>query len=58
MYCWHLGRTLPMRNHNGEIEQWVATYTDIHEQKLAEEQLTIAHELLELKVQERTAELE
>ncbi len=58
MYRWHLGRALPMRNHNGEIEQWVATYTDIHEQKLAEDLLTIAHDKLELKVQERTAELE
>ncbi len=57
MYRWHLGRALPMRNHNGEIEQWIATYTDIHEQKLAEELLTIAHDELELKVQERTAEL-
>ena len=57
MYRWHLGRALPMRNHHGEIEQWVATYTDIHEQKLVEEQLNIAHDLLELKVQERTAKL-
>ncbi len=57
MYRWHLGRALPMRNHHGEIEQWVATYTDIHEQKLVEELFIVAHKELELKVQERTAEL-
>jgi len=57
MYRWHLCRALPMRNHDGEIQHWVGTCTDIHEQKLVEELLIIAHNDLELKVQERTAEL-
>jgi diguanylate cyclase (GGDEF)-like protein/PAS domain S-box-containing protein len=36
-YRWVLGRALPVRNDAGEIERWMGTYTDIHEQKLAEE---------------------
>jgi diguanylate cyclase (GGDEF)-like protein/PAS domain S-box-containing protein len=36
-YRWMLGRALPIRNEAGDIERWMGTYTDIHEQKLAEE---------------------
>ncbi|MCB2409978.1 ATP-binding protein [Hymenobacter lucidus] len=34
-YRWMLGRALPSRNEQGEIIQWIGTYTDIHEHKLA-----------------------
>ncbi|WP_019947818.1 ATP-binding protein [Hymenobacter aerophilus] len=34
-YRWMLGRIRPSRNEAGELVQWVGTYTDIHEQKLA-----------------------
>ena len=56
-YRWHLGRALPMKNQDGEIVQWVGTCTDIDDQKRAVEALSRAHDELELKVQERTAEL-
>ncbi|HEX8656503.1 MAG TPA: PAS domain-containing protein, partial [Hymenobacter sp.] len=34
-YRWMLGRALPSRNEHGAIIQWIGTYTDIHEHKLA-----------------------
>ena len=34
---WHLVRTVPLRNELGEITTWVGTATDIHDQKMAEE---------------------
>ncbi|MBD2041613.1 PAS domain S-box protein [Microcoleus sp. FACHB-672] len=37
-YRWHLGRALPMRDHNGEIVKWFGTGTDIDEQKQADEE--------------------
>ncbi|AEW02195.1 hypothetical protein A4D02_34520 [Niastella koreensis] len=49
-YRWFLVRALPMRDEKGVIEKWFGTFTDIHDQKLAEQ-------LLEEKVQERTREL-
>ncbi|MEN3330758.1 MAG: hypothetical protein V7641_123 [Blastocatellia bacterium] len=36
-YRWHLLRTLPMRDADGRIIQWLGTATDIHNLKLAEE---------------------
>ena len=38
-YRWMLGRALPSRNEQGEITQWIGTYTDIHEYKLALERI-------------------
>jgi PAS domain S-box-containing protein len=38
-YRWMLGRALPSRNEQGEIIQWIGTYTDIHEHKLALERI-------------------
>ena len=38
-YRWMLGRALPSRNELGEIIQWIGTYTDIHEHKLALERI-------------------
>lgn len=38
-YRWFLGRALPFRNEAGEILNWFGTCTDIHEQKLEEEEL-------------------
>ncbi|GAC1601564.1 MAG: hypothetical protein NVS3B25_29470 [Hymenobacter sp.] len=38
-YRWMLGRALPSRNEQGEVLQWVGTYTDIHEHKLALERI-------------------
>lgn len=38
-YRWHLGRAWPRRNADGAIGQWVVTCTDIHEQKIARDEL-------------------
>ena len=38
-YRWHLGLSLPRREADGGIVQWVGTCTDIHDQKLEQESL-------------------
>jgi PAS domain S-box-containing protein len=38
-YRWTLGRALPVRDTSGRITRWMGTCTDIHTQKLAEEEL-------------------
>ncbi|MGI4741530.1 MAG: ATP-binding protein [Janthinobacterium lividum] len=45
-YRWMLGRALPSRNEHGEVVQWIGTYTDIHEHKLAQERLVQAQRML------------
>ncbi|AMR29246.1 hypothetical protein A0257_20540 [Hymenobacter psoromatis] len=45
-YRWMLGRALPSRNEQGEVVQWIGTYTDIHENKLAQERVIQAQRLL------------
>lgn len=57
-YRWHLGRGLPMRNQNGEVVQWVGTYTDIDDQKQAEAEVWRLNAHLEQRVVERTVQLE
>ena len=39
-YRWHLGLALPMRDERGAIVRWLGTFTDIADQKRAEEALT------------------
>ena len=48
-YRWMLGRALPSRNEQGEIVQWIGTYTDIHEHKLALERIDQAQQQLREK---------
>jgi len=48
-YRYHLLRIIPVKQ-NENISKWVGTFTDIHQQKLA-------NEILEMKVSERTREL-
>ncbi|WP_028980379.1 CHASE domain-containing protein [Sporocytophaga myxococcoides] len=38
-YRWHLTRGFPQTSKNGDVEMWVGTSTDIHEQKLQLEEL-------------------
>ncbi|MGE5375271.1 MAG: PAS domain S-box protein, partial [Bacteroidota bacterium] len=38
-YRWHLSRGVPMHDENGQVIRWFGTATDIHDLKLAEEQL-------------------
>ena len=37
-YRWHLGRAFPLRDENGQIIKWFGSCTDIHDQKLIEEE--------------------
>ncbi len=41
-YRWVLGRALPVRDDAGGITRWMGTCTDIHAQKLAEDELRAA----------------
>jgi two-component system, chemotaxis family, CheB/CheR fusion protein len=50
-YRWHLVRGSAQKNDEGEIVMWVGTSTDVHDQKMLEEDL-------ELRVNERTRELQ
>jgi PAS domain S-box-containing protein len=43
-YRWVLGRAVPIYNDAGTLIRWMGTCTDIHEQKLAEEELRRASE--------------
>ena len=38
-YRWHLGRALPLRDEHGSILRWLGTFTDIDDQKRAEDAL-------------------
>lgn len=50
VYRWQLSRAIPQRNASGEIQMWVGTSTDIHDQKTSSQRL-------EELVEERTKEL-
>ncbi len=50
-YRWLLVRAMPLRNEVDEIIRWFGTCTDVHDQKLA-------NDILELKVAERTRDLQ
>ena len=49
-YRWFLAQTLPVKNENGEIVQWLGAATDVNEQRLSQDNL-------ETKIAERTVEL-
>jgi PAS domain S-box-containing protein len=64
-YGWFKTRGVPVRDSEGKIVKWFGTCTDITDRKRAEEalrdseqELRKAHNELEIKVAERTAELE
>ncbi|MEP7318205.1 MAG: PAS domain S-box protein [Panacibacter sp.] len=37
-YKWHVVEGVPLRNENGTIYRWIGAFTEIHEQKLKEQQ--------------------
>ncbi len=37
-YRWHLGRALPVRDANGDIQRWFGTSTDIHDHKVLQQE--------------------
>ncbi|MBU7586368.1 MAG: PAS domain S-box protein [Nostoc sp. TH1S01] len=51
-------RGVPILDGDNQIQEWIGTHTDITDRKLAEEALQQAKAELEIKVQERTAELQ
>ena len=57
VYRWHLGRASAARDDEGQIVKWFGTCTDIDDQKQAEEALEMARNELEIRVEDRTAEL-
>lgn len=56
-YRWHIGRNVPLCNDEGEIIAWFGSATDIEELKQTQVALRKAHDELEQRVQERTAQL-
>ncbi len=57
-YRWFHVQGEPIRNEKKEITKWVGAFTDIDEQKSAEELLRHSEERLEYLVKKRTEELE
>jgi PAS domain S-box-containing protein len=57
-YRWHLSRGLPMRDANGRITRWFGTCIDIHDQKIAEEELRRAKDAAEAANSELGREIE
>jgi len=47
-YRWHLLRALPMRDDAGRVTRWFGTATDVHELKMANEELRLGRERLRL----------
>lgn len=46
-YRWHLGRAVAVRDERGNIIRWYGTNTDVHDQRLAREELSRAKEAAE-----------
>lgn len=38
-YRWHLVRSVPMKNEEGEVTHWIGSATDVHERKLQTQQI-------------------
>ena len=72
VFRWFLTRAVPVRDEQGKVLRWFGTNTNVHEQREARKalqvseqrlsaaltELTTAHDELEIRVKERTADLE
>lgn len=58
VYRWFALRGVPVRRADGVIKEWVGTCTDIHDKKIASEEIERLTEELEQRVRQRTAQLE
>jgi PAS domain S-box-containing protein len=56
-YRWHLARGLPIRDAQGAVTRWFGTFTDIHDFKQAQSEITTLNEGLEGRVRARTIDL-
>ena len=57
-YRWMAVHGVPVLEEDGSIREWVGTCADIHDRKVAEEQIRALNDELEQRVRQRTAELE
>lgn len=55
---WCVARALPLRAPEGSIREWVGTMTDVHDRRLADEEIRRLNTELEQRVRLRTAQLE
>ncbi|WP_408095592.1 PAS domain-containing protein [Peredibacter sp. HCB2-198] len=53
IYRWHLGLAIPIRNEDGTIKEWLGTNTDIHDAKMASEELKGLTQKLKMALQSR-----
>ncbi|SEL99159.1 PAS domain S-box-containing protein [Xaviernesmea oryzae] len=53
---WHITRAVPLADDKGQVERWIGATTDIHDLRLAREQLAALNATLEQRVAERTAD--
>ncbi len=56
IYRYFMARGIPVFKEDGSVREWVGTCIDITERKEAENAMKKAHDLLEIRVQERTAQ--
>ncbi|MBC7806348.1 MAG: PAS domain-containing protein [Akkermansiaceae bacterium] len=52
-YRWHLGRCVPERNEHGAVTHWFGSATDIHDLKMAQEDLRRNRALMDKEAEER-----
>lgn len=50
-YRWMLARAVPLLNEDGQVQEWVGTVTDIHDQRQAEIRLRSSEERLRLAIE-------
>ncbi|WP_343058698.1 PAS domain S-box protein [Microvirga lupini] len=50
-YRWMLTRAVPLVNEDGQVQEWVGTVTDIHDQRQAEMRLRSSEERLRLAIE-------